>query len=33
MSDNTNRVDGFVQLLPLVPLHKLVIFPYMNAAF
>ena len=33
MSDNTNYVDGFVQLLPLVPLHKLVIFPYMNAAF
>ena len=33
MSDNANHVDGFVQLLPLVPLHKLVIFPYMNAAF
>ncbi len=33
MSDISNYVDGFVQLLPLVPLHKLVIFPYMNAAF
>ncbi len=27
------NTEGFVQLLPLVPLHKLVIFPYMNATF
>ena len=33
MENESNVTDGFVQLLPFVPLHKLVIFPYMNANF
>ena len=33
MENENNVTDGFVQLLPFVPLHKLVIFPYMNANF
>ena len=33
MENENNVADGFVQLLPFVPLHKLVIFPYMNANF
>ena len=33
MQDETKYVEGFVQLLPLVPLHKLVIFPHMPATF
>lgn len=28
-----DKTEGFVQLMPLVPLHKLVIFPYMSATF
>ena len=33
MENENNVTDGFVQLLPFVPLHKLVVFPYMNANF
>jgi len=33
MQDENKYVEGFVQLMPLVPLHKLVIFPHMPATF
>lgn len=33
MHEEINYVEGFVQLLPLVPLHKVVIFPHMPATF
>ena len=33
MHDEIKYVEGFVQLLPLVPLHKVVIFPHMPATF
>lgn len=33
MSSKITNTENLVQLLPLVPLHKLIIFPYMNATF
>ena len=31
MERETTYTEGFVQLMPLVPLHKLVLFPFMSA--
>ncbi len=33
MDIETNKPEGFVQLLPLIPLHRAVIFPTTNATF